>query len=318
MTTQLPIIDLRPLRAADASGLDDISAQIREACTTVGFFYVTNHGVPDIVIDRVIADSRAFYAQPESEKRKIALDEHTHWRGWTGLGSEVTRDKRDWHECLDIMTEVDDDASSPHSSPLHPSPLHGRNQWPAHPPGMRDAVMAYFDAMKRVGSALMQGLSLSCGRERSFFADRFGDPWCLLRILSYPPQPAQPAADVGIGVGEHTDYGCLTLLTATEPGLTVKTPDGTWLDAPPIPGAFVCNLGDAMETWTYGVYKATPHRVVASRERLSIPFFFDPSLDAMIEPIDSFRQPNAPTALPFRYGDYLLAAYRRSYPTITL
>ncbi len=304
---RLPIVDLGPLRTRDARALDALAQQIREACTTVGFFYVTNHGVPDVCVERVIESSRAFYRQPESEKQKVALAEHTHWRGWTGLGSEVTGGKRDWHECLDIMTEVEADASSP---------LRGHNRWPEQPADFRADVLSYFDAMKRVGSMLMEGLSLSCGMERSFFADRFGDPWCLLRILSYPQQPGEPAPDVGIGVGEHTDYGCLTLLTATEPGLFVRTPSGAWMEAPPIPGAFVCNLGDAMETWTYGVYKATPHRVVALRERLSIPFFFDPSLDAMIEPIDSFRAPHAPRTSSFRYGPYLLAAYERSYPSI--
>lgn len=310
MSIGLPVLDLGPLRAPTTPGAEaELARQIREACTTLGFFYVGNHGVPEGLVEDVFAIARAFYAQSESEKRKIALGAHTHWRGWTTLGSEVTRGKRDWHECVDIMNEHRGDGTPARS------PLQGANVWPASPPSFRSIAWAYFEAMRTLGQTLLAGMSLSCGFERDFFAERFTvDPWCLLRILRYPEQPND--SNIGIGIGEHTDYGCLTLLAATEPGLWVRTTGGTWIEAPPRPGTFVCNLGDAMETWTYGVYKATPHRVVAARERIAIPFFFDPSLDAVIEPLESFRGAGIATSAPFEYGPYLLAAYERSYPEL--
>jgi isopenicillin N synthase-like dioxygenase len=316
MTDRLPVIDLGPLRSGHGAELERVTRAIHQACTTVGFFYVTNHGIREGLLTQIVATARAFFARPEAEKRAVAArGPETNWRGWSALGTEVTKGKRDWHECIDFMTERRDDAPAS----AFRSPLHGKNLWPDLGPdslaGFRTSVESYFGAMTGLGTTLLEGLSLSSGFERDFFAKQFTTPFCILRLLHYPPQPVSDAdAEIGAGIGEHTDYGCLTLLTATEPGLSVRTPDGRWIDAPPISGTFVCNLGDALETWTYGVYKATPHRVVASSERVSIPFFFDPNLDAVVRPIESLRRPGMPVADAFRYGPYLLAAYERSYP----
>src|SRR5207244_2322808 len=105
----------------------------------------------------------------------------------------------------------------------------------------------------------------------------------LFRIFNYPPDDRQ-----GWGVGEHSDYGLLTILKQDDSGgLEVKAPGG-WIAAPPVPGSFVCNIGDMLERVTGGRYRSTPHRVrnLARHDRLSFPFFFDPGWDARVQPID--------------------------------
>src|SRR6185312_17321100 len=149
-------------------------------------------------------------------------------------------------------------------------------------PGFRETVLAYMQAVSVLGHTLMRGLALGLQLPPDFFDESLRDPTVLFRIFNYPSDP-QAATGERWGVGEHTDYGVLTLLKQDAcSGLQVRTPTG-WLEAPPIPNAFVCNLGDMLERMTGGLYKSTPHRVrnVAGRDRLSWPLFFDPSWGAL-------------------------------------
>src|SRR5690606_27276313 len=134
------------------------------------------------------------------------------------------------------------------------------------------------------------GIAMSLGLEESYFADCYtGDPLVLFRIFNYPRWSRTSEEDEARwGVGEHTDYGVLTILKQDDAGgLKVKTKSG-WIAAPPIPGSFVCNLGDMLDRMTRGIYRSTPHRVrcVVARDRLSFPFFFDPNFHAVVQPID--------------------------------
>jgi isopenicillin N synthase-like dioxygenase len=151
------------------------------------------------------------------------------------------------------------------------------------------------------------------------------EPTVLFRIFRYPPGHHD-----GWGVAEHTDYGLLTILHQDDTGgLEVRTPTG-WTAAPPIPGSFVCNLGDMLERMTGGLYRSTPHRVLARRRvgRVSFAFFFDPSWDAEVGvlPLDATPPPAAPSAprwdganvheLTGTYGDYLLAKVAKVFPDL--
>jgi isopenicillin N synthase-like dioxygenase len=162
--------------------------------------------------------------------------------------------------------------------------MHGPNLWPAALPGLRAAVTAYMDAATRAAGLLMEGVSLSLGLDADWFARTYtAEPTVLFRIFHYPAG-GEPDA---WGVGEHTDYGLLTLLAQDRfGGLQVKTPGG-WIEAPPIEGALVCNIGDMLERLTGGRYRSTPHRVrnTSGHDRLSFPLFFDPDFTAAIEPL---------------------------------
>ena len=177
----------------------------------------------------------------------------------------------------------------------------------------------------------MEGLALSLGLEASYFADRYtADPLILFRIFNYPSRPAPAEKGVQWGVGEHSDYGLLTILWQDDVGgLQVKTRKG-WTAAPPRPGSFVCNIGDMLDRMTGGLYRSTPHRVAlntSGRDRVSLPFFFDPHFEARIRPIEGLAavavddsasrwdQANV-HAFAGTYGDYLLGKVSKVFPDL--
>jgi isopenicillin N synthase-like dioxygenase len=158
--------------------------------------------------------------------------------------------------------------------------------------------------MTELGHAIMEGLALGLGHDADWFRTRYtGDPLTLFRIFNYP---AAPTGDEAWGVGEHTDYGVLTILAQDDAGgLEVRSGD-RWIAAPPLAGSFVCNIGDMLERMTQGRYRSTPHRVrnPAPRDRLSLPFFFDPNFRARIEATNG------------TYGDYILAKVAKVFPAL--
>jgi isopenicillin N synthase-like dioxygenase len=182
-------------------------------------------------------------------------------------------------------------------------------------------------ALTGLGHRLMAGLALSLDLEESYFADRCtGEPLTLFRIFNYPP-PADPSL---WGVGEHTDYGLLTILLQDDAGgLEVKS-RSRWVSAPPVPGSLVCNIGDMLDRMTGGMFRSTPHRVrnPAPRDRLSFPFFFDPNFFAHVRPIGLTDQDLPPDdwedrwdhasvhAFEGTYGDYLLGKVGKVFPEL--
>jgi isopenicillin N synthase-like dioxygenase len=319
----LPIIDVRGL-AGDAGERARTAAEIGAACRDLGFFYAVGHGVPDVSVERLARLARDFFAS--DLERKLAIDMARGgraWRGYFPVGRELTSGAPDRKEGLYLGAELGPD----HPKVVARTPLHGANLFPAWIAGFREAVLEYMAALTDLGHVLARGLSLSLGLDAEHFARRYtGDPFVLFRIFSYPPfAPEGPPA---WSVGEHTDYGLLTMLWQDDTGgLEVKTASG-WVAAPPVPGSFLCNLGDMLDRMTGGRYHSTPHRVLnpADRARLSFAFFFDPSFDAEVEPIDPDRPAvddraerwDAASVHEFHgtYGEYLLAKVARVFPEL--
>ena len=299
MAGMLPVIDVSPLRAG-AAGRRAVAAEIGRACRQAGFFYVTGHGVGEDLQRRLELHSRAFFDQDVERKLEIRMARGGRaWRGYFPLGDELTSGRPDLKEGIYFGAELPPD----HPAVLAGTPLHGPNLFPVEPAGLRETVLDYLTAMTALGHTLMAGIALSLDLDESYFAERYtADPLILFRIFNYPRTPAPTDR---WGVGEHTDYGLLTMLKQdNNGGLQVKSRSG-WIDAPPVPGSFVCNIGDMLDRLTAGRYRSTPHRVLPSvvRDRLSWPFFFDPGFDARI-----------PAA--GRYGDYLLAKIGKVFPEL--
>ncbi|HMJ79278.1 MAG TPA: 2-oxoglutarate and iron-dependent oxygenase domain-containing protein, partial [Iamia sp.] len=274
MLDELPRVDL-------SAGEDEVAHRIDAACREVGFFTVVGHGVdPDLQV-RMDAAARAFFARPEEEKAELAMAHGGRaWRGWFPLHGELTSGVPDHKEGIYFGRELP--ADDPRV--VAGRPLHGPNLWPSD--DLRDAVTAWMDAMTGLGHALARAIGTGLGLGGGWF-DRHvtADPTVLFRIFRYPPVPP---SDPGWGVAEHTDYGLLTLLAQDDHGgLEVRGPDG-WIGVPPDPGVLVVNLGDMLDRMTEGRYRSTAHRVVPTsgdRDRLSFPFFFDPSWDAEVRPL---------------------------------
>ena len=324
--SQVRIVDIGPLR--DDSAPLAVARDIELACRECGFFYVINHGIDADLQHRLEAESRRFFSRELADKMTIRMERGGKaWRGYFPVGQELTSGKPDLKEGLYFGAERGDDDPMVQQG----LPLHGRNLFPADMPAFRRAVLDYITAMTDLGHTLMRGIALSLGLEPSYFADRYtGDPLVLFRIFNYPPDSARLDGEPQWGVGEHTDYGLLTILKQDAAGgLEVKSRSG-WVPAPPIPNSFVCNLGDMLDRMTGGRYKSTPHRVhnVARRDRLSFPFFFDPNFNAEVKPIaiadreriaaDREDRWDKASVHEFSgtYGDYLLRKVSKVFPQL--
>ena len=326
----LPVVDIAPmLDGANPDARQRVAAGIGEACRAHGFFYIAGHGIDDALQAGLRDASRAFFVLPEAEKMRVQmLHGGRAWRGYFPVGGELTSGRPDLKEGLYFGTELPPDDARVRAG----WPLHGANLWPAAVPALRAAVLDYMAAASRAAQAVLAAVALSLGLEEDWFRRHYtADPTLLFRIFRYPPQPA---GDDGWGVGEHTDYGLLTLLLQDDvPGLQVRTPQG-WLDAPPLPGTLVCNIGDMLDRLTGGAYRSTPHRVrnASGRERFSFPLFFDPDFTARVTPLPqharidpdrvaadrSARWDGASVLAPFdgTYGDYLLQKIGKVFPQL--
>ena len=283
MAEQLPVLDLAELSAGEQRAAQ-FRADLRDATHQVGFFYLVGHGVDEALSAEMLDTARRFFALPDADKLAIENVNSPHFRGYTRVGGERTQGKVDWREQIDIATEKP--AVTPGPAVADYLRLEGPNQWPVALPELQDVVQRWHDKLSDVGRTLLRAWALSLGSPPDVFDAAFADPSVLIKIVRYP---GRDAADQQ-GVGAHKDAGVLTLLFV-EPGkggLQVAA-DGAWIDAPPVPGAFVVNIGELLEVATNGYLKATNHRVLsppAGTDRISIPFFFNPALDARIPTLD--------------------------------
>jgi Isopenicillin N synthase and related dioxygenases len=323
--SHLPVIDIRSL-IARTDGRYSVAAQIGQACREYGFFYIVGHGVDEGLQRRLEQLSCQFFAQDLERKLEIrmALGGRA-WRGYFPVGGELTSGRPDLKEGLYFGAELDDG----HPLVKAGTPMHGRNLFPSQIPLFRETVLGYTVAMTELGHTLMEGIALSLGLEASYFTDRYTkDPLILFRIFHYPAITSLPEDEPRWGVGEHTDYGVLTILKQDDSGgLQVKSRSG-WMAARPLTGAFVCNIGDMLDRMTGGRYRSTPHRVLSptQRDRLSFPFFFDPNFNAEVQPIelnevlrdDKHERWDRTSVHDFSgtYGEYLLGKVSKVFPEL--
>lgn len=274
----LPVLDLADADR-DPAGF---RSRLREAAHDIGFFYLVGHGVPDVQIDEVLRLARSFFALPLTAKNEISQLKSPQFRGYSRLGGELTNGKVDWREQIDIGPQrpIIEGATGYWR-------LQGPNLWPSSPAGFRAAFERWHANLSQVGLRLLRHWAVSLGAAEDTFDPAFADkPATLIKVVRYPGRD-----DYVQGVGAHKDSGVLTLLLLEQgsTGLQVELADGQWLDVPPLAGAFVVNIGELFEVATGGYLRATQHRVLAPRpgtDRVSIPYFVNPALDATIPIID--------------------------------
>ena len=310
----LPVIDL-------SLPDEQVAQAIGAACRDMGFFYVTQHGIDAELIRSLLHESAAFFALDNDEKLRISMDKGGKaWRGFFPVGQELTSGLPDQKEGLYFGAERNDDDKRP---------MHGRNLFPERPAKLRELVLQYMAECEQVGQRILSAVAQSLGLPRDTFAARITrDPLTLFRIFHYPPLAGEDQSRLW-SVGEHTDYGLLTvLLLDNVPGLEVRSPSGEWIAAPPLENAFVCNIGDMLEKITGGRYRSTPHRVrnVSDRGRLSAPFFLDPGFDSEVRALPGFPvlEENESTrwdgasvhATSGTYGAYIMQKVARVFPQL--
>jgi isopenicillin N synthase-like dioxygenase len=288
----LPIIDIAGLRSPDVAERRAVAAELGRACREIGFFYATGHGFSDARMAAVFAASRRFFTESEAVKQSLSIKRSDKEVGYIAMEDEQLDPDapNDFKEAFNIGLEL----AADHPAILEDRPFRGLNFWPEIP-GWRDIMLGYYDFCWSTGRLIHKGFCLDLGLDEDFFEDKLDDPLGILRLLHYPPRHGP--ADAVFGAGAHTDYGNLTLLaTDGVAGLQVRQRDGQWIDAPSIPGAFVCNIGDCLMRWTGDLYVSTPHRVIRpAADRYSIAFFLDPNAEARVETLPGFAAKYPPT-----------------------
>ncbi|KAF9651654.1 2OG-Fe-II oxygenase [Thelephora ganbajun] len=303
---EIPIIDLKDATNPDLQVREALAVRIRDACINVGFFYVTNHGIPESVINQALDAAKGFFALPLSTKEELDIHKSPNFKGYTALLGENSNpeNRGDLHEGFDVGWEdpvtltVRDEGG-----------MDGKNVWPEGLPGFRDKVMDYYHAALALGRCLFPLFARALDIDEHFFDDKTTKPAAIMRLLYYPPQTGPIDGIQGIV--------CFTILWQDNvQALQVLNPNRKWVNAVPIPGTLVINIGDQLARWTNDVFKSTVHRAVNTSgvERYSIPLFFGSNYDVKLEAIPSCCSEEFPSKYPVvTAGEYVKSRLEETY-----
>ncbi len=315
-----PILDLAEFGAATPVEQAGIARNVDRICRETGFLAVAGHGVNAAVIDDIWAATRGFFDLPAAEKHAVAPPRPGDPYGYLGPGTEALAKSRGHDTPPDLKESFNGGPASVPDGMNDPDALafcYAPTPWPAAPTGFRAAWLAYYRDMEALAARIMQVFAVALDLPADYFARFIDAPISALRALNYPAQDRPPQAGQ-MRAGAHTDYGSLTILLpeSGSRGLQVQTPQGDWRAVPPIPGAFVINIGDLMQRWTNDRWRSTLHRVVlpddlAGLRRQSLAFFHQPNWQARIDCLPSCTAPDNPARhAPVHSGPYLMEKFR--------
>lgn len=300
----VPLVDISGLYADDPARRQATADALGKAAREVGFLYVTGHDVPGDLIVGLQRKAAEFFAQPMEVKMASYIGRSINHSGYVPEGEEVfASGKIDKKEAFDVNLDYGGEDRRP---------LLGPNLWPELD-GFEAAATRYYGAVAGLARRLFAGFALALGLPEDHFEPLRKAPPSQLRLVHYPFDP--DAGPDQQGIGAHTDYECFTILHGTAPGLEVLNGAGAWIDAPPVPGAFVVNIGDMLEAMSNGEFVATSHRVrKVAEERFSFPFFATCDYDTVVEPLPQFVTAARPAAYPpIVSGAHLLAQTAQTF-----
>ncbi|MED3724859.1 isopenicillin N synthase family dioxygenase [Priestia filamentosa] len=304
--SEIPMIDIEAL--VDGSDPEGVARTIGKACEEVGFFSVKNHGVPQDLIDRMYQATQQFFELPAEVKERLHVaNSGQTLRGYIPPYGENADPKntRDLKEAFDYGVHTEE-----------VSPFFGPNPMPEELPGFKEVCEEYHDAMMSLARKLVSAFAISLDLPADYFEKLQRQPITIQRLLHYPSQANAAANEIGIGA--HTDYGFLTILSQDSVGgLQVRNKEGEWISAPPVEGSFIINIGDLVQAMTNGRYSSTVHRVVntSGESRSSIAFFIDLDYDAVVETLPTCVDAENPaTENTFTCGEYKYARFVDVYP----
>ncbi len=315
----VPLIDVAPLFGPPGLDRDDVDRAIAAAASESGLLTIAGPSelVPTAASTR--EEMLAIFTLPDDGQRALWRNFYEPsnanvYRGWNPRSSDVGVDIYDLGP--DVVPDRPGSAVSNDDPLLGPTPLPP----PSELPRWRETVAAYYLAMERLGEAVMRSVARCAGIDEHHFDDAFTGGISTLRLMRYELPPVDPALDAAAEPGtprrgEHVDSGFVTLLCQHGvAGLAAKLRSGEWVEVPPVDGHIAVNFGGLLERWTEGRIRATPHRVVSQgTTRFSIPFFYEPRVDAVIEPLPL---EGSTMFEPFTYGDHLWAAMSK-FPNFT-
>lgn len=309
----VPVIDGRRFLAtenADTPPPPAVCAEVGAACKAWGTFQLVNHGVDEALLARMDAAMQAFFALPADEKRAVKRDQSN---AYGYFDDEFTKQSLDLKEGFDF-------AHVPHPELPESDPLNhcvvGSNRWPAGQPAFKDAMKAWEAEMQRCSYKLLEAFCLGLGLPAAELHPLFGrDHTSFTRLNCYPVTPAD--SEHAWGIHHHTDAGFLTILVQGEVAGLEMEHAGEWRLVEPIPGALTINVGDMCQVVSNDLVRAPQHRVLSPHEkvRYSAPFFFNPSLDAVLAPVlVSAARPAA--YRPIRWGEFRAKRFAGDYADV--
>lgn len=297
---EIPTLDLSSYLAGSDAGRQAAAADLHEISTTIGFFYLKGHGVPQDLIDRVFDQSRRFHSLPETVKRSVPrLNMDGFKSGYQEIFEERTQAN------VNIISDARPNMLSKFSvNPeggscgLSMSAEHRalpRNVWPENLPGFKETVMDYHGRVTMLARQFLPLWATCLKLPLDYFDRFFATPHATLSLLHYPPQ--KEIGNRQYGIAPHTDNALMTFLAQSNvPGLAVQMPSRHWRLVENKPGTFLVNTGNVLVRWTNNTYLSTKHRVINTNtvDRYSIPLFFGPSGDAPIECLPTCQGPGRP------------------------
>lgn len=300
VTDDIPLIDISDFGTAE--GRERIAGEIGAACTSIGFFLITGHGIPQSVMDGVFAASTRYFSLPLDLRRTHM---NAYKRGFVWVEGRTTES---WEMGFDLPEEDPDVQDKLY--------LHGPNVWPEDQPWLREAVEPFNLGILDLGERLQRLFAISLGIAEDFFVELCRKPTLHARLLHYRIQ-SEEARVRDFAVPEHSDLGMFTILMQDpNGGLEIQRRDGTWIRTPKMEGAFVVNVGDMLEIWTNDRYVSTAHRVIGLKgtDRQSVATFFAPSYRTSVECIESCIAPGEVAKHPpLMAGEYLWSSLARLY-----
>lgn len=316
----IPVIDLRRFLAGEPGALGRTAAAVGEASESLGFFYVSHHGVSEDLIARMFEQTERFHSLPLEQKMQVKVLEHN--IGYLPLGGQT---QRSYQSLYGESRHPDRSASffaraeypAEHPDRLARRPWVFYNRWPRDLPGFRETCLEYFGSLSALAEKILALQSEALGLDADFLPrhEAFSPPVHILRLLHYPTR--DPALEGQFGIGPHTDYGYGSILAqAKVPGLEIFTRDGRWVEAPALPGHLLFNNGDMCQVWSNERFRSAPHRVInrSGVERYSIPFFVTPRFDVTLECLPTCCGPDRPAKYaPISYGEYYARLRKQNF-----
>lgn len=321
----LPVIDIASDREDSRETRLAVAESIDAAFRSVGFCYITNHGIPAATIDNAFNVAERFFRAPLERKNSVAVN--ADFMGYTGQ-AQSNQFHVNYSADGSISREGAYNATSKESyvtmweSAERAGFQAGRgsvNVWPEFMPEFRAGVYTYFDEFRRVGDRIMTLLAVALGVDDDFFRTRFEDPLSLCIANYYPPLSGENVRAGVVSLPAHSDYSCITMLVQDDVGglEVLERSSQRWIAAPPIPGSFVLNVGDLLARWSNNRYVSTPHRVMnyghSGRARLSLPVTHNPGAAVMVDPRDLGVSEEACLYPPVECGVYQRMRFEEIY-----
>jgi isopenicillin N synthase-like dioxygenase len=305
----VPVVDLAELAVPDRARRSAAVASIDEACRSVGFFQLVNHGVDEATISALLEAVDSFFQLPAEEKLACRPPRASVNRGYAPIGSESLAYSLGREAPPDLFEAFNVGPDAVPDTPVYREAgetCFAPNLWPSSLVGFRRAMVAYFESVAALAHRLTAAFALALGLDEAFFESRTDHSTDMMRCNLYSLAPGRVPLPGQLGMGPHTDYGIVTILYADRVrGLQIVGPDGSWHDVLPLPGAFLVNLGDLLAEWTNDRWRSTVHRVLPPERsgqhavrRRSVAFFHDGNYDALIECLSSCVSAAAPARYP--------------------